>query len=669
MKENTSIWLHQIKSSRWQPRQAFDAGELYELATSIGQQGLINPVLVFRENGGYELIAGERRTRASVALVLSAAFTNHSLRDWSERLAVVGLDGLNDNERETLAGEHQAIAMIEATVYPSDDLQALHLLAVTENMDRADLSPVEEARAFQGLMDAYGWTQREMAAHVNKSQGYVAQRLGLLDLPAATQEAVSTRVITFAHAREIATLPEDIQEEATGIVAEWVGEGASTRMVEAQLKKARNALDPERWTAKPGVTYTPLERNRLRILLAASRCPGHNSTQNVLSAATGDGYVLTRGPKDVAGYKPHYRSILEILDVSEDEALSLAGAVCDNCIFGNIEPPCIKKPSMNAYCPLWNGINGIRRAGCENFIGRDDVVAIRAHWKVLKACPEKYKVKINYDTYITDLDAYLVAFVEANSEELEAEDLHAIVSARIHGAIAEYQDFQASLGLTSLTHAQAHSCVSCAHHCSEYADEGMPTCAYAVSYFVETTGYDKGNPRAPEFGVFVNRHGDMIPRCELYSRAESHLRINWASYRGVNLAGARGRVLVWLRTAIDSQGNGQNCVWDKPLSWLPVKRINGDISTESIISFICEHEDDFGGDSGLMLLVDAAKMEARARTGWRTKPFVLANVETGGFDEWMAYAFPLVERSWIASDWPKDWPRPWELVKNEEDEG
>lgn len=666
MRKNTSlVRLESIQPSRWQPRQQFDAEALRDLARSIGDQGLINPVLVFPENGHYELIAGERRSRAMAALILAATFPKHTLDEWAQRLAHVGLAGLNEHERQALADE--PAAAIEATVYSLagvDDMKALHLLAVTENMDRADLSPVEEARAFQGLMDEYEWTQREMAAHVNKSQGYVAQRLGLLELPAATQEAVSTRVITFAHAREIATLPEDIQEEATGIVAEWVEDGASTRMVEARLKKARNVLNPDRWTAKSGVAYTPLERNRLQILLAASRCPGHNSTQNVLSAATGDGYVLTRSPKDVARYKPHYHSILEILDVSEDEALSLAGMVCDNCIFGGVEPPCEKKPSMNAYCPL---LNGAHRTGCENFIGRDDVVAIRAHWQVLKACPEEYKIKIDYDTYITDLDAYLLAFIEANAEGLETEDLQVIVSKQIQGAIADYQNFQTSLGEASLLHAQSHSCMSCAHHCPKYADEGLPTCAYAVDYFFETVGY-KGDPRAPGFGVFVNRHGDMVPRCELYSRAESHLRINWASYRGVNLAGARGRVLVWLRTAIDSQGNDQNCVWNKPLSWLPVKRVNGDISTESIISFICEHEDDFGGDAGLMLLVDAAKMEARARTGWGTKPFVLANVETGGFDEWMAYEFPLVERSWITSDWPEDWPKPWEMVKEEDEE-
>src|SRR5512145_3243806 len=113
--------LAQIAPSRWQPRQHFDPDTLKELASSIIDQGLINPVLVFLQNHQYELIAGERRTRAVTALTLWQLFPNvHTLRDWCAHLAEVGLTGLGDKEYAALAGE--PTAKIRAAIYPADDL-------------------------------------------------------------------------------------------------------------------------------------------------------------------------------------------------------------------------------------------------------------------------------------------------------------------------------------------------------------------------------------------------------------------------------------------------------------------------------------------------------------------------------------------------------------------
>lgn len=97
-----------IQPSRWQPRRAFDADALRELALSIQDQGLINPILVFQVNGHYELIAGERRTRAVIASYLTALFTQHSLLEWCARLATVGLAGMGEEERAALAAEPAA---------------------------------------------------------------------------------------------------------------------------------------------------------------------------------------------------------------------------------------------------------------------------------------------------------------------------------------------------------------------------------------------------------------------------------------------------------------------------------------------------------------------------------------------------------------------------------
>ncbi len=128
-----------IAPSRWQPRQYFAAGALIELARSITDQGLINPVLVFRNNGNYELIAGERRTRAVTALALWQLFPDaHTLRDWCERLATVGLLGIGAEERAALAAEPGAV--IKAT---------LHLLRNWDKFDDGGMATLLTALIFE----------------------------------------------------------------------------------------------------------------------------------------------------------------------------------------------------------------------------------------------------------------------------------------------------------------------------------------------------------------------------------------------------------------------------------------------------------------------------------------------------------------------------------------
>jgi ParB family chromosome partitioning protein len=239
------VLLTRIVPSRWQPREpVFDGERLWELARSIEEQGLINAVVVFpvqveedpsglgKPQGSYELVAGERRVRAVLGVAWGKMAVGLSAKAAVEVLAREGLAGLSSKARELLEA---AGARIMARVEPAEDLGRLHRMAVVENIERESLGPVEEARALQGLVDEYGWSQREVARRLGKSQSYVAQRLSLLGLSEVAREAVSTRVLSASHARAIARVPVALQPAVTGWVTAAVGRDdspATTRQVQ-----------------------------------------------------------------------------------------------------------------------------------------------------------------------------------------------------------------------------------------------------------------------------------------------------------------------------------------------------------------------------------------------------------------------------------------------------
>src|SRR5438270_6043938 len=153
-----------IRPNPWQPRTHFDEQELHELAQSIREHGLLQPVLVSqRRDGTFQLITGERRWRAV-----------------------------------QLAGLPTVPAMVkEAT--PQASLE----LALVENIQRRDLNPLEEAHAFRQLLDEHGLTQDQLGQRIGKSRVAITNTLRLLHLPEAVREALATGSVTEGHARAI----------------------------------------------------------------------------------------------------------------------------------------------------------------------------------------------------------------------------------------------------------------------------------------------------------------------------------------------------------------------------------------------------------------------------------------------------------------------------------
>ena len=167
MRKTKLIPMNLITPNRFQPRSQLGSAGIEELAASISQNGLIQPIIVREINQGYEIVAGERRFRACLYL------------GFSDILAIV--DEVSD--------------------------QKMAELALIENIQRENLSPIDEAKAYQQLIQLYDLTQEKIALQVGKSQSAVANKLRLLNLVPEIQEAIASRSITERHGRALLGLP------------------------------------------------------------------------------------------------------------------------------------------------------------------------------------------------------------------------------------------------------------------------------------------------------------------------------------------------------------------------------------------------------------------------------------------------------------------------------
>lgn len=186
-----------LKPSRFQPRRRFDEDELEALTESVRAKGVIQPLLVRRAADGsasFEIVAGERRWRAAQA-----------------------------------AGLHE-VPVVLRELSDSDALEA----ALVENLQRADLSPVEEGLAFRRLIDEFGHTQEELARILGKSRSHVANTLRLLGLPEEIQSMIADGRLSAGHARALIGV-----EGALDIAREIVARALNVRQTEA-LVRARN---------------------------------------------------------------------------------------------------------------------------------------------------------------------------------------------------------------------------------------------------------------------------------------------------------------------------------------------------------------------------------------------------------------------------------------------
>ena len=184
------IKIHDIMPNANQPRKTFNEEKIEELAASIREHGIIQPIVVRRHKSGYEIVAGERRWRAAMRAELST---------------------------------------VPCLIRELDDEQNM-LIAIIENMQREDLNPIEEAEGLAQMMDHFGMTQEQVSKSVGKSRPYIANSMRLLKLPAYIRDSIADGRLSAGHGRTLVTVADEERREKL-----WhriIEEGLSVREAE-----------------------------------------------------------------------------------------------------------------------------------------------------------------------------------------------------------------------------------------------------------------------------------------------------------------------------------------------------------------------------------------------------------------------------------------------------
>lgn len=198
---DTSLPIEQVKPNPEQPRRDFAQQALEELAASIREKGIIQPLIVRPRDGAFEIVAGERRWRAA-----------------------------------QMAQLHEVPVLIR----DFDDTEVLEV-AIVENIQRADLNAIEEAAGYRQLMDSFGHTQEKMAEALGKSRSHIANLLRLLNLPREVQDMLRQDQISAGHARALITADNPAE-----LARKVVRDGLSVRETEALVRKSQAPTQPKK---------------------------------------------------------------------------------------------------------------------------------------------------------------------------------------------------------------------------------------------------------------------------------------------------------------------------------------------------------------------------------------------------------------------------------------
>lgn len=198
------IDINDIKPNSAQPRKNFDEAKLAELAGSIRANGVIQPLIVRESESGYELVAGERRWRAS---------------------------------------RQAGLRTVPCIIRNFDDRQNA-IVAIIENMQREDLDPIEEALGLKSMTEKYGFTQEQVSESLGRSRTYIANSIRLLKLPEEIQQYVSSGQMSAAHGRTIINIPDKAKQKE--IADKIIRNDLSVRATERLAEKVKDELKPER---------------------------------------------------------------------------------------------------------------------------------------------------------------------------------------------------------------------------------------------------------------------------------------------------------------------------------------------------------------------------------------------------------------------------------------
>lgn len=653
--------LSQIRPSRWQYRTSFDPQALLELANSIQKSGLINRILVFQDEEGqdYELIAGERRLRASAAIAihrdrgditsLRQAIDMTAAANWW-KLAIGHLAGIDN----TIAAELRH--------GPAADFREIVIL---ENLQRQDPTPIDEAEAFRLLIDEEGYTQTALAAKLGKTQGYISQRLGLLGLADGVRDTVRTGAVSFTAARAIATLPEQYQSAVAKQVETLQNSqgdtGATTRQIQTMTRQIKKFLDPNTWLPVDDQVISTIYRNRLRLV--------HHHIANLDPERADD--VITnlqrrikigKRVSTIIGSTYDFLAVLRSFtgDVAvypngEDlwvQVAPLQNWTCKTCQYRTQRPPAAAQGSLP--CPRWADPDR-NLESCMHYIGPDDpVIASFPHYAyhdILKELAPDLPT-LDGSPYCTDLEHYvqLTEDIAVRLQDQEAAETRAQQQAHLPALRAYYaaqtddRDLLTRHNAGDLetvldtSHGLAHTCEYCANYRPDLLDQDLPPCRYALEPLRPYHWNDQ--IQAPDMGVLIrNDDGVAVPRCAGY-RDDGLPVLN--NLKGFSFPMEhRDMVLEWLGEILKRGGGGYSHHGTLPsaLAWLPYERPDGttyDIA--KLQRYVRDRWDDLGGDTAIAQLLQIAVYESAA-CGKHQEPITLIEPLSGTSEAWSSMRF------------------------------
>lgn len=251
------ISIDEIRSNPYQPRKSFDEETLNELASSIKEHGVIQPIIVKKSIRGYEIVAGERRAKAS-----------------------------------RIAGRKT----IPAIIKNFDDKEMMEI-ALVENIQRENLNPIEEAKALEIIKNTYNYTQDDLSQKFSKSRSYITNILGLLRLPISVQDMVSGNLITMGHARVLSKLSD---------------ENLIIDLAEKVIKEKMSVRDLENLTST-SLKKVPIKRNK-------EINNNYNIYQNIMREKIGTKVIINNNKINIPfDSEKDLERILEILNIEIDK--------------------------------------------------------------------------------------------------------------------------------------------------------------------------------------------------------------------------------------------------------------------------------------------------------------------------------------------------------------
>ena len=289
------IPIDEIIPNRFQPRLNFDDRGLEELASSIKQHGIIQPLVLRRMEDKYEIIAGERRYKAA-----------------------------------TLAG----LKTVPAVIADIDDNKSAEV-AIVENVQRRDLSAIEEARSYKNLLDKGYLTQTELAKKMGLSQSAIANKLRLLNLDEEVQKALMNNQISERHARSLLVLPN--HEEQRKWLKRIINERMTVRDLDNELKKlnsSNEAVDD---------TDVPLVKNIDAIRKEATEIPNINEESDI-----------ARKLREIEREKMFSPDIIPVEQAKNDSKGNFFNFLENEKVNMNMEEPVLKTPVLNFELPKIN---------------------------------------------------------------------------------------------------------------------------------------------------------------------------------------------------------------------------------------------------------------------------------------------------------------------------